>query len=1362
MPPLNDNIGAATAISGASGTIAGDNTGGTLETNEAGQLQENNGQANYGGGRTVWYAWTAPATDTITFSTAAGGGSPIGDTVLAVIDGSTFGGASLLGWDDDSGPGFYSVVSFAATIGVVYYIAVDGYNGNGVDDPAYLITDTAEGTFDLSWATAPPGPPANDDRASAIYLGGGSPGVTSGGCLAGTTLGGTAEGGEPDPAPGFPAVHSVWYRWQAPRTSTYRFWLESTDPNMADGIMSIYPYGSSTPSVQGDDQIGTQPQCDLSATVFTSYNIQVDTRNSGGTFTLRWVRVTASPPANDDFASAIVLSGASGSVSGTVTDATAECDEPNDDGPGYGPYNSVWYKFVAATSGRFRTTLTALALDNSVISFEWYSGATLAGLTSVNQDPLGVGNVDETRFLAAGTYYLRLQDGYYTPDGDGTFGFDWLWTACAGTPGNDDFASATTISGSGNINQDTVCSTKEVGEPFGLSSGVSIDGTTWYKVVFTAGGGRLHLDWNAGGAVNVYTGTTLAGLVYQGKVYSGAQIHDFDLPAGTHYVQFAGNWDVFDVDYVVTQASPPTTTTAGPVTHSSVGSYTRVDGFPLGTVLQGYFWLRFVLRRNSGTMVRNGATSYDQSVAGNPLVAGGTDDMTFMRLVNADGTTVVGTMALHGDKNGLNEVQSGFSVMQIDGVPVTPSATERFVGSAPRSQDVMLVEVYVDAGTNTIRYLDLGIIDGPPGLAGWSLSFSDIEITDDVTVGPLGSPDAASRDLGYFGGWTDGGTALATGYTVPTVTAAPPAGGPAYALVCPAYHDVYVAATSGQIKPSVAYPFLVSAFPASGYTILHWIGSGNHYLIITSTGLLRVFVFGAGTTTIAALTLNTWYDLEVTLDTVARKTIVTLNGAQTLIADVTLTAPQPAQAEIGNLGADGQMYIGPIAVSRTIKSVPLGKVTVEKLVVTTEGTHLLPADMNPAGQITGGFAGALVPEIIYGGTPVATTTWSGLEAETEPGRLVGAYNGSGSVHTDLPTAGNPTTSGTATLPAGTREGWWKMKTLFDFPVGQTVFFDFYVQGPVGSYCRMADVGVAYVSYDGQFAGIDCDGTRQRVSGWCVVNEDTSWNPGVDMASFSIHFFGSAGDASGGESWTVDTFRAYIHPQILPIYARSDASGGAPTLLIPGEGSSASRITDGSDATMVLLDRQGSQTHVAVMGDYRLAFPGFGAGSHHYYWETSQFQAHFYLEYNAADPVVAPDAVKLLARTGGYFYQTAASVGTVSGQSRFGVSDGGTHEKSIGSITRMAIGEGELMIPEPPDPSAHWTSAKLAATRLRMGYFDASYLTDDAYIGRHAPGNHPARDYHPAANGGAVAYAQLEAVKLTPLLVKRRQQIVRYK
>ena len=118
-PPDNDNFTSAQTITGCSGSVNGTNVSSTKESGEP-------DHASNGGTHSVWYQWQAPATSSITITTA---GSNY-DTVLGVYTGSAVNALSLIGQNDDldSGNVVSSSVTFNATSGVFYRIAVAGFN----------------------------------------------------------------------------------------------------------------------------------------------------------------------------------------------------------------------------------------------------------------------------------------------------------------------------------------------------------------------------------------------------------------------------------------------------------------------------------------------------------------------------------------------------------------------------------------------------------------------------------------------------------------------------------------------------------------------------------------------------------------------------------------------------------------------------------------------------------------------------------------------------------------------------------------------------------------------------------------------------------------------------------------------------------------------------------------------------------------------------------------------------------------------------------------------------------------------------------------------------------------------------------
>jgi len=122
--PSNDNKASAAVISGQSGSVTGTLADATLETDESTAL---------GDAANVWYAWTAPFSGGVVFSTAVSDASVT--TLLTVYKGSNVLGASY-GVNGTS----QGAVLFLAVQGETYYLSVGGYS--------------AGGDFTLSWKAA--------------------------------------------------------------------------------------------------------------------------------------------------------------------------------------------------------------------------------------------------------------------------------------------------------------------------------------------------------------------------------------------------------------------------------------------------------------------------------------------------------------------------------------------------------------------------------------------------------------------------------------------------------------------------------------------------------------------------------------------------------------------------------------------------------------------------------------------------------------------------------------------------------------------------------------------------------------------------------------------------------------------------------------------------------------------------------------------------------------------------------------------------------------------------------------------------------------------------------------------------------
>jgi hypothetical protein len=427
LPP-NDNFIQAIPLSGPSGTVGGHNRCATREPGEPGDPR--------GGGRTVWWCWTAPANGCYFFHTV---GSSF-DTVMCAYRYGGGGLASLIQVgncsDDSSGKGVASRVEFKATAGTIYWIQVDGFAAN-------------EGDIALNWGPDFT-PPSNDSFAMALGLAGAA------GTARGNNCNATDENAEDEPVN---SGRTVWWRWVAPANVNGCVWFTTSGSDF-DTLLCVFTgaaLNSLTPVGCVDDGTGkgALSRVEFNATSGTVYWIRVDGFESqSGTIVLNWA---SGAPANDSFANATVL-GNSGSVAGQNRCSIVETGEPV---PGGGNH-TIWYRWTPAASGCAFVSTRGTGFD-TVLSV--YTGAAVNGLTLVgsNDDAPGKGFQSRIEFFAqAGVPYSIQVDGYLGAEGDIVL----TWGTDITPPPNDNFAAATFLSNlSGNRTGNNCAATIEAGEP---------------------------------------------------------------------------------------------------------------------------------------------------------------------------------------------------------------------------------------------------------------------------------------------------------------------------------------------------------------------------------------------------------------------------------------------------------------------------------------------------------------------------------------------------------------------------------------------------------------------------------------------------------------------------------------------------------------------------------------------------------------------------------------------------------------------------------------------------------------------------------------------------------------------------------
>lgn len=218
MPPANDDFANATLLDATEGlqqTFQDDNTGATSD----GPYDPLNTMQGFGS-HTIWYKVDPVAHNrVITVETSApSSGTPLDDSVLGVFTGTVLQFIQTVAVDDDSGPGFYSLITQAPIpAGETCYIELTGYSN------AYF------GAFTFTWTVdLPPTPPANDDFANAQLLD-----VSAGShTIAGTTVAATRQTPDPLPDAGF-GPFTVWYKIPSQSNKyDYLFNLEIAQPSI--------------------------------------------------------------------------------------------------------------------------------------------------------------------------------------------------------------------------------------------------------------------------------------------------------------------------------------------------------------------------------------------------------------------------------------------------------------------------------------------------------------------------------------------------------------------------------------------------------------------------------------------------------------------------------------------------------------------------------------------------------------------------------------------------------------------------------------------------------------------------------------------------------------------------------------------------------------------------------------------------------------------------------------------------------------------------------------------------------------------------------------------------------------------------
>lgn len=289
-------------------------------------------------------------------------------------------------------------------------VAPGRYWLEAVVDPADNILESNE-TNNTARVLIELGVPANNNFTNALVLSGAAAGVVS------YNIDANKETGEPNHA-GNVGGHSIWYQWTAPSNMTV---VITTDGSEFNTVLAVYTGAnvSALTAVKSDNDsgAGTASKVTFTAVAGTTYHIAVD----GVSGAVGRVELNFNPSWNDTFTNAIVLSGQTGSITGSDRGATRQTGEPLH--AGITNSHSIWYSWTATNTGLV-TFDTILSGYDTLLGI--YTGTSVSSLTLVTNDNNSAGNVGWSRvvFPASNgtTYQIAVAGG---PGTNGIVKLNW-------------------------------------------------------------------------------------------------------------------------------------------------------------------------------------------------------------------------------------------------------------------------------------------------------------------------------------------------------------------------------------------------------------------------------------------------------------------------------------------------------------------------------------------------------------------------------------------------------------------------------------------------------------------------------------------------------------------------------------------------------------------------------------------------------------------------------------------------------------------------------------------------------------------------------------------------------------------------
>ncbi|MCH2105310.1 MAG: hypothetical protein MK291_01560 [Planctomycetes bacterium] len=476
VPAANDDCTNAAAISGT-GVFAFDNAAAT--TGAEGQ----NEYLCYDFGSSavdndVWFAWTAPTTDTFKVETC---NITSVDTKIAAWPGSGCPTAgTVLACNDDT-CGLQSQFFFSGTAGSTYMLQIGTFPG----------ATGGTGSFDISTFT----PAQNDDCNNPTAISG--TGVFTFDQTTATT---GAEGQNEYLCYEFGSStvdNDVWFSWTAPSNDTFR--VETCNITSTDTKIAAYT-GGACPTIGSsiacnDDLCGLQSQMSFAGTAGSTYMLQIGTfpGATGGTGSFDISVFT--PAQNDDCSNPTTLTGTGLFPFDTTTATTGAEGQTEFICYAFGTSaisNDVWFSWTAPTTDTYSVeTCNFTSLDSKIAVYGGTGCPTPGSAIGCNDDNCGLQSGIWFSATQASTYTFQV--GSFSTTGFGTGSLNIFPIIL---PPEDNCSTPVVIAGTGTFNFDnSLASTGAEGQnesicyDFGTSA---VENDIWFQWTsdFT-GGGRV-------------------------------------------------------------------------------------------------------------------------------------------------------------------------------------------------------------------------------------------------------------------------------------------------------------------------------------------------------------------------------------------------------------------------------------------------------------------------------------------------------------------------------------------------------------------------------------------------------------------------------------------------------------------------------------------------------------------------------------------------------------------------------------------------------------------------------------------------------------------------------------------------------